>query len=94
MHLISKKIDEQVDAFLANIGMLTNRQSFVIACDIDKITYENVILELHNMLKEEIIKNALKNNFKKWLEHYPELAKKCPKLSLMSVLKAFAKRFA
>ena len=73
------------------------KQSFVIACDIKKITYENVILELHNVnpeVNEDIIKATLKENFKKWLEQYPELAKKCPKMSLMSVLKVFAKRFA
>ena len=97
----SKKVDEQVDSFLADIGMPTNarmiKQSFVIACDIRKITYENVILELHNMypeINEDSIKASLKENFKKWLEQYPELAEKCPKLSLMSVLKVFSKRFA
>jgi hypothetical protein len=45
-------------------------------------------------VNEDIIKASLKENFKKWLKQYPELAKKCPKLSLMSVLKTFAKRFA
>lgn len=95
----SKKPEEQVDSFLTDIGMPINeemvRQSFVIACDIKKITYENVILELHNMnpkVKENIIMVTLKENFKKWLEQYPELAKKCPKISFMSVLKIFAKR--
>ncbi len=95
----SKKVEEQIDSFLTDIGMSINermvKQSFVIACDIKKITYENVILELHNVnpeVNEDIIKATLKENFKKWLEQYPELAKKCPKMSLMSVLKVFAKR--
>ena len=46
-------------------------QSFVVACDIKRINYENVILELHNMftkVKEDIIKSILKENFKKWLD--------------------------
>lgn len=97
----SKKVEEQIDSFLTDIGMSTSekivRQSFVIACDIKKITYENVILELHNIypnVNEDILKASLKENFKKWLKQYPELAKKCPKLSFMSVLKVFAKRFA
>lgn len=97
----SKSVEEQLDSFLEDIGMPTNermlKQSFVIACDIKKITYENVILELRNMypkVTEDIIKASLKVNFKKWLEQYPELAEKCPKISLMVVLKAFAKKFA
>ena len=97
----SKKAEEQVDSFLADIGMPTNerivKQSFVIACDIKKITYENVILELHKMyptVNEDTIKAKLKETFKKWLEQYPELEKKSRKFSLMSVLKVFAKRLA
>lgn len=95
----SKPIQEQIDSFIADIGIPANekmlRQTFVIACDIKKITYENVIFELHKMYPtadEDILKASLKKSFKKWLEQYPELAEKCPKLSLMSVLKVFAKR--
>ena len=72
-------------------------QSFVVACDIKRINYENVILELHNMnpnIKEDIIKASLKEEFKKWLKNYPKLAEKCPRISLTSLLKVFAKRFA
>ena len=47
---------------------------------------------MYPTVNEDIIKASLKESFKKWLEQYPELAEKCPKLSLMSVLKAFAKR--
>lgn len=95
-----KKVEEQIDSFLTDIGMPTSermiRQSFIIACNINKITYENVILELHNMypkVSEDIIKANLKGNFKKWLEQYPELTKKCPLISFMAVLKVFAKIF-
>lgn len=97
----TKKVEEQVEFFLTDIGMTTTErmvtQSFVIACNIKKINYESVILELHNMfpkVKEDIIKSVLKENFKKWLEQYPELVESCPKISLMTVLKVFAKRFA
>lgn len=97
----TKKVEEQVDDFLTDIGMTTSErmvtQSFVIACDIKKINYENVIIELHNMfpkVKEDIIKSILKENFKKWLDLHPELVESCPKISLMAVLKVFAKRFA
>lgn len=97
----SKKVEEQVESFLTDIGMTTTErmviQSFIIACDIKKINYENVLIGLHEQfpkVKEEIIKNILKEEFKNWLEKYPTLAEKCPKISLMSVLKVFAKRFA
>lgn len=97
----TKTVEEQVETFLTDIGMATTErmvtQSFVIACDIKKINYENVILELHNMfpkVKEDIIKSILKENFKKWLDEHPELVESCPKISLMAVLKVFAKRFA
>lgn len=97
----TKTVEEQVETFLTDIGMITTErmvtQSFVIACNIKKIKYENVILELHNMfpkVKEEIIKSILKENFNKWLDVHPELVESCPKISFMAVLKIFAKRFA
>ena len=97
----SKKVEEQVEPFLTDIGMTTTErmvtQAFIVACDIKKINYENVILGLHETfpkVKEEIIKNVLKEAFKNWLNKYPTLAEKCPRISLMAVLKVFAKRFA
>lgn len=97
----SKKVEEQIESFLNDIGMTTTEKmvtnSFIIACDIKKINYENVILGLHKLfptVKEEIIKNILKEAFKNWLDKYPTLAEKCPNVSLMAVLKLFAKKFA
>lgn len=100
----SKSVEEQVEDFMLEINMPIDSEagnlvaeSFVIACEIKKINYENVILELHNIfsnIKEDAIKSSLKDYFKSWLEKYPELAEKCPKISLMSVLKVFARRFA
>ena len=97
----SKNVEEQVVPFLTDIGMTTTErmvtQSFIVSCDIKKINYENVILVLRDKfpkVKEELIKNILKKAFKNWLDKYPTLAEKCPKISLMAVLKVFAKRFA
>ena len=97
----SKTVEEQIESFLTDIGMTTTEkmvtQSFIIACDIKKINYENIILRLHEEFpkeKEEIIKNVLKETFKNWLEKYPTLSERCPKISLMAILKVFAKRFA
>lgn len=97
----SKMVEEQVDSFLTDIGMTTTErmvtQSFIIACNINKINYENVLLGLHDefpKVKKAIIKNILTEAFNNWLEKYPNLAEKCPKISLMTVLKVFAKKFA
>lgn len=95
----TKSVNENIDVFFTDIGMPTNlkmvRESFIIACDIKKINFENIILELkklHPNIKEEIIKSSLRTDFKGWLEMYPTLMEKFPKLSLMSLLSAFAKR--
>lgn len=97
----SKNVEDQVENFLTDIGMVSNEkmitQSFVIACDIKKIKYDNVIFKLHEVfpeMNEETIKNTLKETFKYWLEKYPTLAEKCPKISIMAILKLFAKKFA
>ena len=105
----SKKVDDQVENFLADIGMVSTEkmiiQSFIIACDIKKdayanvkrITYATVSHRLREKFPEEdysFIDNALKEAFKDWLEKYPTLAEKCPKISIMSMLKLFAKKFA
>lgn len=97
----TKKVEEQVYNFLTDIGMTTSErmvtQAFVVACDIERINYEKVILKLHNMfpkVDEGIIKSILKESFKKWLDLHPRLVESCPKISLISVLKVFAKRFA
>ena len=98
----SKTLEEQVETFLTDIGMSTSEkmvtQAFIIACNIEKINYENVVLKLHDVyhpeFKEEAIKRILQDNFKEWLNQYPTLAEKCPKISFTSLLKVFAKRFA
>ena len=96
-----KTVEEQVKTFLADIGMTTTEQvviqSFAIACNINKINYNNVIFELHHNfaeVKKNRIKLILRENFKKWLQIHPELVESYPKISFMSVLKVFAKRFA
>ena len=96
----SKKVEDQVESFLEDIGMVSNKmitQSFISACDIKKIKYDNVALRLHeefSEVDEETIKNTLKETFKNWLEKYPILAEKCPKISIIYMLKLFAKKFA
>lgn len=96
----SKTIEENVDYFLEGIGMSADEmimQSFVIACNIKKITYMNVIAKMIKLYPEKEsreIKAFLKDSFKEWLEKNPELATQCRQISIMNLLKIFAKMFA
>lgn len=95
----SKPIEEQIDIFLNSIGFQTNeriiKQSFVAACEVRKIGYENIIRFLCNVypkVREKIIKATIKDEFKKWLAQYPEAKEKYPKISFMVLLKVFARK--
>lgn len=96
----SKTIEENIDYFLEDIGMAPNEmimQSFVIACNIEKITYVNIIKKMRELYPEKSstsIKAVLRYNFKEWLQRNPELAMKCGSISYMNLLKIFAKQFA
>ena len=91
----------QLLPFLDEIGFDTSSDvvtnAFIAACNVKKINYENIILEIHNSLTElpeDEIKNEMKSIFKVWLEKHPEIAEKCPKISIMALLKVYAKKFA
>jgi len=95
----SKPIEEQIEMFLNGIGFQTNekiiKQSFVAACEVKKVGYESIILELRNVypkIREEIIKATMREEFKKWLTLYPEAKEKYPKISFMVLLKVFARK--
>ena len=97
---ITKAIEEQLETFLIDIGMIATErmvtQSFVIARKIPKINYENIIWELHKMfpnVMEDSIEQILKANFKDWLKIHPELVENYPKISFTDILKVFAKRW-
>ena len=95
----SKPFNEQLVSFLADIDMPATdiiKQTFTIACDIDKITYGYIIKELDvhfYYLKRKRFGIVLKETFKTWLEKYPVLQETCPRISLMPMLKLFAKKF-
>ena len=97
----TKSIEDSVDEFLDAIGMSKNekiiRSSFIAACVVKKIGYESIIIELHNSfpkMREEIIKATLKEEFKKWLAIHPDVKENYPKISIMALLKVFAKKMA
>ena len=96
----SMTVEENIDYFLDSIGMSTDEiimQSFVIACNTKRITYAKIINQLKEMYPEKMsteLKKTLRDNFKKWLEKNPELATQCRQISIMNLLKIFAKMFA
>ena len=95
----TKPVEEQIKSFMDVLEMSESSKfffdSFEIALKLDKINYENLIVQLkerYPSIKEVIIKASLKEDFKKWLKKYPEL-EKCSKISIIAILKEFAKRF-
>ena len=101
----TKTPKSQLEGFLVDIGMNAvdkNMNKILIAAfntayNVEKINYENIILGINGeipSMKETEIKNALKTIFKDWLTKYPKLAERCPKISLMAILKVWQKKFA
>ena len=97
----TKSIEDSVNEFLDAIGMSKTeeiiRNSFIVACSVKKINYASINIELHNLLpnvREETIQETLKKEFKKWLAIHPDLKESCPKISIMALLKIFAKKMA
>ena len=97
-----KSVESQLDGFLSEIGMTKTskfvREAFIVASKLeDTITFDNLLLELncsHPYINNvNIIKSSLREDFKNWLKLYPELANR-PRLSIISLLKVFAKKFA
>lgn len=93
-------LEPQLDDFLTTIGISNEiliKQAFLAACKVKKVTYESVLIELKNQnpaQKEDEIKQALKDAFKTWIStNYPTITEQFPKISIMSLLKFFAKSF-
>ena len=84
----SKTIEENIDYFLEGIG---------IACNTKRITYAKIITQLKEIFPEKTsteLRKTLRDSFKEWLEKNPELATQCRQISIMNLLKIFAKMFA
>lgn len=93
-------LEPQLDDFLTTIRMSNEvliKQAFVAACEVKKVKYESVLIELRGQnldQKEDEIKQALKDAFKTWISNnYPTITEQFPKISIMSLLKFFAKSF-
>ena len=97
-------LDGQLHSFLANIGMPTNvitlNKAFEIGVYLEKITYNNLISqiisenpEMYDESDSKNLRNLLKRIFDNWAQNYPDLKKQCSKISIVSIIKMFAKKF-
>ena len=97
-------LDGQLHSFLANIGMPTNvitlNKAFEIGVYLEKITYNNLISklisdnpEMYDESDGKNLRSLLKRIFDNWAQNYPDLKKQCSKISIVSIIKMFAKKF-
>ena len=94
----TKPIEEIVDDFLDAIGMpkeeVIIRNAFIVACKADKIAYRNIALKLQDLfprMREEIIVLTMKEEFNKWLAVHLDVKDRYPRISIMVLLKIFAR---
>ena len=96
--------DNQIFKFLADIGMpnnvITLRKAFEVGIYLEKITYNNLISqiisenpEMYDESDSKNLRNLLKRIFDNWAQNYPDLKKQCSKISIVSIIKMFAKKF-
>ena len=97
-------LDGQLHSFLADIGMpnnvITLRKAFEVGIYLEKITYNNLISqiisenpEMYDESDSKNLRNLLKRIFDNWAQNYPDLKKQCSKISIVSIIKMFAKKF-
>lgn len=92
------EVEMQVELFLKDIDFPVDedkivKSAFVTACDTEKISFENVICQLNNIYPQmngEKIKKVMQTAFKNW-NMYPQVAEKCSRISIISLLKLFVK---
>lgn len=91
-------LEEQVKTFLSSIGFdLTQNvveKSFIVACELKKITYTSIESALFNTYPDfnaTNIKSILQSEFNKWTIKHSELKKKYPTISIITLIKVFAK---
>ena len=96
--------DNQIFKFLADIGMpnnvITLRKAFEVGIYLEKITYNNLISqiisenpEMYDESDGKNLRSLLKRIFDNWAQNYPGLKKQCFKISIVSIIKMFAKKF-
>ena len=95
----SKSPEEQIVSFLTEINMPTNqlvKQSFLLAFNVEKISFKSITSELCKLNSElslNSIKKTLRKTFNSWLKQYPAIEENYPQISIISLIKLFAKRF-
>lgn len=91
-------IKYKVNHFLNGIGMYTAsieiRDAFIVATDVDKITYANVINAVHRLSPKnsrDELESLFQRTFKNWLEKYPQLKELKSNFSFIHLLRAFSR---
>lgn len=91
----SQTVEEQAKIFLNNINFddasTVVVQAFRVGCDVKRISYGNVIARLSEF-HSEISVVTLKDAFENWVSKYPDLKKEFPKISIISLIRIFAKK--
>lgn len=94
----NKTLGTNVDEFLDAIGLSKDniiKQAFYGSTVVKRVNYDSIIIYVHDLspnFSEEKIKAILKKSFNEWLLKYPEIREKYPRISIMALLKIFAKR--
>jgi|GEM_PF-5481234 len=89
-------LENQIITFLNEIKMNQTSemiQFFIVTCNMQTITYEKVFLELGIDKEQKMIKKKLDENFKEWINNYPQVKERYPHISLVTLLKVFSKRY-
>jgi len=89
---------EKLDIFLKDIKLTNNlkvKRTFEAALKVEKINLETIInfLAKEDEKKQKEIKNSLNNTVQIWLRFNPEIKEKCPKISIIPILKLFVQYY-
>ena len=88
-----------LESFFRDIGLpyesFILTEAFRSAFFVNKISYDSILAEVHSICHdkdEQELRLSIQNIFKDWLKNYPELTKRCPKLSVIPLIKLFVKK--
>ena len=93
-----RNIHEQAVEFVKDIGLdardETIIRAFEVACDIDKLTYANLAVEMNKRYGggHYLIMQDLKGSFAVWLYVHHNIKDHCPKMTLIQVINIFVSK--
>lgn len=91
---------ERIYHFLKAIGFSPEEpiliDSINVSCNLKKVTYQAVSKKLSGKYKSNsntFIKHILDDGFKDWIQRYPKIKEKYKTISIINILKLFAKNY-